>query len=297
MQNQRPILSITGSDPAGGSGVQADIRTIAALGGYAVTAITSLTIQNTLGIQEFHDLPAAVVQGQIEAIIDDMQPQTVKIGMIRTTEVLQVIINLLSKYRPRHVIYVPVTASTQGERLVPPGLAGQIERELVPLCTVIIPHSQFRTHGDANAYASAAAYYLNEGLTADDALRRARQWLDAQTSTPLRLSSRSSELYQLFLRQLEQHFRTNSDVHFYAERLNVAPGYLAQMTRRTAGLSPKAIIDERIADEAARLLGTTSLTVQEVAVRLGFSSQAHFTKFFRKQHGMTPTKYRKRPDD
>ena len=70
----KTILTITGSDSTGGSGVQADIRTIAALGGYAVSAVTSITVQNTVGIQAFYDLPADIVKGQIEAIINDMQP-------------------------------------------------------------------------------------------------------------------------------------------------------------------------------------------------------------------------------
>ena len=82
----KTILTITGSDSTGGSGVQADIRTIATLGGYAVSAVTSVTVQNTLGIQAFYDLPAEIVRGQIEAIINDMQPDTVKVGMIRTIE-------------------------------------------------------------------------------------------------------------------------------------------------------------------------------------------------------------------
>ena len=77
-----PILTITGSDGTGGSGVQADIKTVSALGGYAVTAITSITVQNTLGIQEFYDLPADTVTGQVEAIVNDVQPKVVKIGMI-----------------------------------------------------------------------------------------------------------------------------------------------------------------------------------------------------------------------
>ena len=294
MQNNRPILTITGSDPAGGSGIQADIRTIAALGGYAVSAITSLTVQNTLGIQEFHDLPANVVQGQVEAIMNDVEPQTVKIGLIRTQEALQVIIDMLSKYNPRHVIYVPLMKSVQGERLVPTELAGEINSRLVPLCTMIIPSSEFQTHGEANTFASAAAFYLNEGIPADEALRRAHQWLDAHAIRPLGITSRSRELYQQFLRQLELHFRTNSDVNFYADSLNVAAGYLAQVTRRTAGLSPKAIIDDRIASEAARLLDNTRLTVQEIACKLNFSSQAHFCKFFRKQFAQTPTRYRKK---
>ena len=67
------VLTITGSDSTGGSGVQADIKTISALGGYAVSAITSITVQNTLGIQQFYDVPGAIVSGQIEAIINDIK--------------------------------------------------------------------------------------------------------------------------------------------------------------------------------------------------------------------------------
>ena len=90
------ILTITGSDSTGGSGVQADIRTISELGGYAVSAITSITVQNTLGIQEFFDIPAEIVSGQIEAIMNDMQPDIVKIGMIRRVETLNVVIDALT---------------------------------------------------------------------------------------------------------------------------------------------------------------------------------------------------------
>ena len=78
MQTNKPILTITGSDPAGVSGVQADIKVISQLGGYAVSAITSVTVQNTLGIQDFHDLPASVVEGQVEAIMNDCCRDTVR---------------------------------------------------------------------------------------------------------------------------------------------------------------------------------------------------------------------------
>ena len=114
----KTILTITGSDSTGGSGVQADIRTIAALGGYAVSAVTSITVQNTVGIQAFYDLPADIVKGQIEAIINDMQPDTVKIGMIRTTDTLAVIVEALSKYRPHHIIYDPIVTASNGDRLM-----------------------------------------------------------------------------------------------------------------------------------------------------------------------------------
>ena len=84
MNKPHTILTITGSDGTGGSGVQADIRCIHALGGTATSAITSITVQNTLGIQQFYDLPATTVRQQIEAILNDLQPQVIKIGLLRS---------------------------------------------------------------------------------------------------------------------------------------------------------------------------------------------------------------------
>ena len=93
-------------------------RTISELGGYAVSAITSITVQNTLGIQEFFVIPAVIVSGQIEAIMNDVQPDIVKIGMIRRVETLNVVIDALTKYRPTHIIYAPAIWSSQGEALM-----------------------------------------------------------------------------------------------------------------------------------------------------------------------------------
>ena len=89
---ENTILTITGSDPTGESGIQADIKYISELGLTAVSAITTITLQNTLGIQEFHDLPAGVVGGQIEAIVNDVQPKVVKIGMMRRVETIQTVV-------------------------------------------------------------------------------------------------------------------------------------------------------------------------------------------------------------
>ena len=118
MKTNIPILTITGSDSTGGSGVQADIKTISALGGYALSAITAITVQNTLGIQEFFNLPANIVAGQIEAIINDIQPEVVKIGMIRSVGTLNAVVGALSKYKPRQTIYDPIVYSSRGDVLM-----------------------------------------------------------------------------------------------------------------------------------------------------------------------------------
>ena len=84
--------------------MQADIKTISELGGYAMSAITSITVQTTLGIQQFYDVPATIVAGQIDAVMNDFEPEVVKIGLIRREDTLDVVIKALQKYRPRHVI-------------------------------------------------------------------------------------------------------------------------------------------------------------------------------------------------
>lgn len=133
-----PILTITGSDGTGGSGVQADIKTVSALGGYAVTAITSITVQNTLGIQEFYDLPADTVTGQVEAIVNDVQPKVVKIGMIRRSDVMVAVAKAIERYKPDVVIYDPVVVSSKGDVLMSLDLLGAMRQWLLPLCTLVV---------------------------------------------------------------------------------------------------------------------------------------------------------------
>lgn len=289
----KPILTVTGSDSTSGSGVQADIKTISALGGYAVSAITSVTVQTTLGIQEFHDLPASIVEGQIEAVMNDVEPDVVKIGMIRRIDVVDVIVSALKKYKPRHVILDSVSLSSCGDPLVPAEVSLAIEERLLPLCTLVIKLDAIPMHGLANHYSSAVAVYLSKGESEEQAIQLAKSYVNAQVVRMGGLQGRSSELYNEFIDTLETHVRTNSDVHYYADSLNVSSRYLAQVTRRICGKAPKTIIDERLIKEIELQLNTTDKTVQEIAYDCGFSSQAHFTKFFKKMKNMSPTKFRK----
>lgn len=289
----RPILTITGSDSTSGSGIQADIKTISDLGGYAVTAITSITVQTTLGIQAFYDLPARLVAQQIEAVMNDVQPQVVKIGMVRTLETLDVIVSALERYRPRHVIYDPIVLSSRGDALVSETVMQAIRQRLLPLCTLIVQLDEAQMHGLANRYASAVAVYLGKGETAEQAQALARAYINTQIVRAGDLQGRASELYNEFLAAVGSQFRQNSDVHYYADRLNVSPRYLAQVTKRISGKAPKTIIDEHLTREIELQLNTTDRTIQEIAYDCGFSSQAHLTKFFKKQRGKSPTAFRK----
>ncbi len=292
MSSIKPILTITGSDSTGVSGVQADIKLISSLGGYAVSAITSITVQNTLGIQAFFDVPAEIISGQIEAVINDVQPSVVKVGMIRTVEAVDAIVEALSKYHPEYVIYDPIVYSTNGERLMGDKVVERVQAKLVPLCSLVI-NQRLSAHGMRNAFSSAIATYLSQGDTMDDAIAKARDFVNAQMAGHDRLQGRANELYSEFMDKLAIHCRKNSDVAFYASSLNVSARYLGQVTRKIAGKTPKTLIDEYLVGEVERQLATTNKTVQEVAYDFGFSSQAHFTKFFKKMKGITPSQYRK----
>lgn len=319
MKTIQPILTITGSDSTGGSGVQADIRTISELGGYAASAITSITVQNTLGIQAFFDVPAEIVSGQIEAIMNDIQPSIVKVGMIRRVETLEVVIDALTKYRPDYIIYAPAIWSSNGDALMTEDVVSQIKYRLLPLCSVVVARKKendiilqdtkllrmaegngmqvflldnANSHGLTNRFSSALAVYLNQGKKMEDALAMAQDFINVELTRESNLQGRSSELYNQFISQVNNFCRTYSDVHFYADQLNVSSRYLAQVTRRISCKTPKAIIDEYIVKEIERELSTTTHTVQEIANTFGFSSQAHLTKFFKKMKGVTPSAFR-----
>ncbi len=290
------ILTITGSDGTGGSGVQADIRFISELGGVAASAVTSITVQNTLGIQEFHDLPASVVRQQVEAIVNDLQPQVVKIGLVRRIDVVETLVDVLKKYKPRHIVYAPVLKSTKGEQLVSEKVYDAIKRLLIPICTVVLEPSDLpvgsRKHGSANQLASAVAFYLSREEEVDEAMLHARTYLKQLPADYADGNSRSEELYNQFLNAVEHFFNRYADVAFYAEQLNVSPRYLGQVTRRIAERSPKSIIDERITTEIALLLTKTNKPLKEIAQQLGFSSQAHLSRYFKKQKGVSPSQYK-----
>lgn len=134
------ILTIAGSDCSGGAGIQADIKAISALGAYAASAITAITVQNTCGVSDIHPIPAQYVKGQIDAVMTDIRPQAIKIGMINDVEIVKVIVDAIRKYKPAHVVLDPVMVSTSGCKLIEDKAIEALTRELIPLATLITPN-------------------------------------------------------------------------------------------------------------------------------------------------------------
>lgn len=133
------VLSIAGSDPSGGAGIQADLKSIAAHGGYGMAVITALTAQNTRGVRAVHVPPAAFLTQQLDAISDDISIDAVKIGMLGDAEVIRTVRNWLVRVRPAVVVLDPVMVATSGDRLLQQS-AEEALRDLLPLAHLITPN-------------------------------------------------------------------------------------------------------------------------------------------------------------
>jgi hydroxymethylpyrimidine/phosphomethylpyrimidine kinase len=140
MQRYPTVLTIAGSDSGGGAGIQADLKTIASLGAYGTSAITALTAQNTQGVRAIHPVPPAFLKSQLEAVFEDIKIDAVKIGMINTIEVAQVIAEILDRFHPEFVVFDPVMVSTSGSKLIQDETIEVLWKELFPRATLITPN-------------------------------------------------------------------------------------------------------------------------------------------------------------
>lgn len=133
-------LTIAGSDSSGGAGVQADIKTMSALGCYAASAITAITVQNTMGVTAVHAVPPEIVAGQIKAVMDDIGPRAVKVGMVNDAATIHAIAHTLREYSLPHLVVDPVMVATSGSRLMQDDAVEVFCHELLPLATLLTPN-------------------------------------------------------------------------------------------------------------------------------------------------------------
>lgn len=133
------ILIIAGSDSGGGAGIQADIKTVTMLGGHAMTAITAITAQNTLGVQAVHPVPTEMVLAQIDSVVSDIGVDAVKIGMIGSAETAAAVAERLAMLEGVPIVFDPVMVSTSGSALADEGTIAAFER-LMALATLVTPN-------------------------------------------------------------------------------------------------------------------------------------------------------------
>lgn len=351
------VLCINGSDSMGNAGIQADIRTIRDLGGCAVTAVTSVTIQNSKGITDIYELPSHLVAGQVRAIYEETFPDAVKVGMINAPDTIAGIRQEIVGCSK--VVCSPVVLSSNGRILMSNESIWAYCQQLIPICRLLVikcvdaeillgqricteqdmrqavsrlhhlgavwvllrggtyaegrinallsgpEYQQFfssvnvdgwQRHGVGGALSTAIAAQLAKGDDEVDAVTHAHHYLHSQLvyASPKPRSLQSNALYDRFMSLLSEFYSQAHEVSFYAERLAVSPRYLSQVTNGICGRSPKQIIDESLLRESEQLLSTTTLTIQQIAYRLGFSSQITFAKFFKAKKGSSPSSYRVR---
>ena len=134
------VLSIAGSDSGGGAGIQADLKTFAALGCYGMTAITALTAQNTLGVRAIHGVPPQMLSDQIDAVLEDIGAHAVKIGMLHAPEIVQTVAEAIDRHALQKVVLDPVMVATSGAVLIDNPAIMMLVRELFPRALVVTPN-------------------------------------------------------------------------------------------------------------------------------------------------------------
>src|SRR5580704_269005 len=133
-------LTIAGSDSGAGAGIQADIKTFAALGVHGTSALTAVTAQNTLGVRAVFHLPAAIVTAQIDAIFEDFDVAAVKIGMLANLQIVEAVAEALRRHRPRFVVLDPVMIASSGDPLIAPEALSAMTAQLFPLLDCLTPN-------------------------------------------------------------------------------------------------------------------------------------------------------------
>lgn len=351
-----PILCINGSDSTGHSGIQADIKTIKDMGGYAMTAVTSVTVQNQADIHDIHELPTELVTGQVKAVYEDVRPAAVKIGMTGSPDTIRDLRNLVVGCR--HIVCSPGILSSHGGCMMSDEAIAALRLHLIPICTMIMLKCKdaeillrrrittdddvraaahtlremgaewvllrggtyaegrinallcgekferffssvniegWQRHGVAGTISTAIATRLAMGDDVPTAVQRAHDYLHRQVvyaNPESHGNLRPHDLYNALLSLIADNYCTAHDVAFYAERLAITTRYLSQITKAVSGRSPKQIIDSYLLQESERMIVTTTLSIQEIAIHLGFSSQVTFAKFIKAKKGCTPTALR-----
>lgn len=137
----KTVLTIAGSDCSGGAGIQADIKTIAAHGLYAMSVITALTAQNTTGVSSVSDVLPEFVKMQIDAVFTDIYPDAVKIGMVSNIEIIDVIVERLKYYNAKNIVVDPVMVATSGSKLLKDEAIEAVKNKLIPIADIITPNT------------------------------------------------------------------------------------------------------------------------------------------------------------
>ena len=196
----KTALTIAGSDSSGGAGIQADLKTMMAHGVFGMSAVTALTAQNTMGVSAVSESTPEFLAAQIDSVFSDIPPDAVKVGMVSSSALIEVIAERMERYRVQKLVVDPVMVATSGARLLDDAALGTLKEKLLPLATVITPNlreaevllgrpvegREGMERGAADLFAMFGCAVLCKGghspKNADDLLYRGKgmRWLEAE---------------------------------------------------------------------------------------------------------------------
>jgi len=136
----KTVLTIAGSDSSGGAGIQADIKTVTVNGAYAMSVITALTAQNTLGVRAISEVSSEFLKEQLDAVFEDIFPDSIKIGMVSSAELTDVIAQRLKYYNAKNIVTDPVMVATSGSGLIQKEAVNELKEKLFPISTLVTPN-------------------------------------------------------------------------------------------------------------------------------------------------------------
>lgn len=134
------VLTIAGSDSGGGAGIQADLKAIAAFGVHGASAIAAITAQNSRAVTDVFPLPNSIVEAQIDAVMSDLNPSVVKLGMLGTAELVELVARKLEQWKPQAIVLDPVMIAASGARLLEENAVDAVRERLVPMATIVTPN-------------------------------------------------------------------------------------------------------------------------------------------------------------
>lgn len=182
-KHYRTALTIAGSDPSGGAGLQADLKTFSALGVYGTSAVVAVVDENTQGVYGVHPIPEAFVAGQIRSVLSDIGADAVKIGMLHSSELIRTVLSTLREWPDvRQIVLDPVMVATSGDPLLEPSAVSTLRDELIPYARIITPNLP------------EASLLLGETVDHQDQLEDAARELSRQTGEPVSVMLKAGHL-------------------------------------------------------------------------------------------------------
>ena len=169
-------LTIAGSDSGGGAGIQADIKTMTANGVFATSVVTALTAQNTLGVRSIQEATPSLVAEQIDCVFEDLRPQAVKIGMVSSASIIDVIAERLAYHKAENIVLDPVMVATSGARLIDESAIDALVYKLAPMATLITPNimeARVLCTGSFGALADSDQARCDDAIEGEDEMQKA----------------------------------------------------------------------------------------------------------------------------